>query len=165
VCNTAIYQLLCVSDTSWFRPAVVVVTEEPGIIKLFPSRESLVSDIPAGDRKTANLFFQCIPLLSAVEVLVRWGIGGSRTVLFSSSPVTGSTGKIIKMSFCWLNFSEIKNTCFLTPVSVIENVWSDWHHFSRLKQSRAQNMIFNWLTQLVWFACESKITTNDGKIN
>ncbi len=26
--------------------------------KLFPSRESLVSDIPAGDGKTANLFFQ-----------------------------------------------------------------------------------------------------------
>jgi hypothetical protein len=28
----------------------------PGIIKLFPIRESLVSDIPAGDAKTANLF-------------------------------------------------------------------------------------------------------------
>jgi hypothetical protein len=25
-----------------------------------PSRESLVSDIPAGDRKTANLFLQCL---------------------------------------------------------------------------------------------------------
>jgi hypothetical protein len=31
----------------------------PGIIKLFPARESLASDIPAGDRKTANLFLQC----------------------------------------------------------------------------------------------------------
>jgi hypothetical protein len=30
-----------------------------GIIKFFPSRESLVSDIPAGDRKIANLFLQC----------------------------------------------------------------------------------------------------------
>ncbi len=28
----------------------------PGIIELFPARESLVSDIPALDRKTANLF-------------------------------------------------------------------------------------------------------------
>jgi hypothetical protein len=28
----------------------------PGIIKLFTARETLVSDIPAGDRKTANLF-------------------------------------------------------------------------------------------------------------
>jgi hypothetical protein len=28
-----------------------------GIIKLFPARESLVSDIPAGDRKIANLFY------------------------------------------------------------------------------------------------------------
>jgi hypothetical protein len=30
----------------------------PGI-KLLPARESLVSDIPAGDGKTANLFLQC----------------------------------------------------------------------------------------------------------
>ncbi len=30
-----------------------------GIIKLFPAREGLVSDIPAGDGKTANLFLQC----------------------------------------------------------------------------------------------------------
>ncbi len=30
-----------------------------GIITLFPARESLVSDIPAGDGKTANLFLQC----------------------------------------------------------------------------------------------------------
>ncbi len=29
----------------------------PGKIKLFPSRESLVNDIPAGDGKTANLFY------------------------------------------------------------------------------------------------------------
>jgi hypothetical protein len=29
----------------------------PGIIKLFPDRESLDSDIPAGDRKITNLFF------------------------------------------------------------------------------------------------------------
>jgi hypothetical protein len=32
----------------------------PGIIKLFPARESLVSDIPAGDGKMANLFLQCM---------------------------------------------------------------------------------------------------------
>jgi hypothetical protein len=29
----------------------------PGIIKLLPARDSLVSDIPAGDGKTANIFF------------------------------------------------------------------------------------------------------------
>ncbi len=28
-----------------------------GIFKLFPARESLVSDIPAGDGKTVNLFY------------------------------------------------------------------------------------------------------------
>jgi hypothetical protein len=30
----------------------------PGIIKFFPARESLVSDIPAGDGKIADLFLQ-----------------------------------------------------------------------------------------------------------
>jgi hypothetical protein len=29
------------------------------LTKLFTDRESLVSDIPAGDRKIANLFLQC----------------------------------------------------------------------------------------------------------
>jgi hypothetical protein len=29
----------------------------PGKIKLFPARESLVSDIPAGDGKICNLFY------------------------------------------------------------------------------------------------------------
>jgi hypothetical protein len=30
------------------------------MIRLFPARESLVSDIPAGDGKIANLFLKCI---------------------------------------------------------------------------------------------------------
>jgi hypothetical protein len=30
------------------------------IFKLFPSRESLVIDIPAGDGKMANIFLQCM---------------------------------------------------------------------------------------------------------
>jgi hypothetical protein len=29
----------------------------PGIIKFFPARESLVSDIPAGEGKTVNIFY------------------------------------------------------------------------------------------------------------
>ncbi len=32
----------------------------PGILKLFSARESLVSDIPAGDGKTGNLFYSVI---------------------------------------------------------------------------------------------------------
>ncbi len=32
----------------------------PGIIQSFLARESLVSDIPAEDGKTANLFLQCM---------------------------------------------------------------------------------------------------------
>jgi hypothetical protein len=35
------------------------VKKMPGIIKLFPDRESLVSDIPAGDGKIGNCFLQC----------------------------------------------------------------------------------------------------------
>jgi hypothetical protein len=31
----------------------------PGIIQIFPARESLVIDIPAGDREIANLLLQC----------------------------------------------------------------------------------------------------------
>jgi hypothetical protein len=31
----------------------------PGIVKLFPAGENLVSDIPAGDGETANFFLQC----------------------------------------------------------------------------------------------------------
>jgi hypothetical protein len=35
-----------------------------GIIKFFPARKSMVSDIPAGDGKTDNLFLQCkLPLV------------------------------------------------------------------------------------------------------
>ncbi len=30
----------------------------PGLIKLFPARESLICDIPAGDGKITNLFFR-----------------------------------------------------------------------------------------------------------
>ncbi len=33
------------------------VMDWPGIIQLFPARESLISDIPAGDGKIANLFY------------------------------------------------------------------------------------------------------------
>ncbi len=42
------------------------------IIKLFPSRESLVSDIPAGDGKLANLFY-CVPVSHGLQCLLsRW---------------------------------------------------------------------------------------------
>jgi hypothetical protein len=35
-------------------------TVQKVILKLFPARESLVGDIPAGDGKIANLFLQCM---------------------------------------------------------------------------------------------------------
>jgi hypothetical protein len=44
----------------------------PGIIKLFPARESLVRDIPAGEGKIANLFLQCIIPAGMVYLLLRY---------------------------------------------------------------------------------------------
>jgi hypothetical protein len=38
----------------------------PGLIKLFPARESLVSDIPAEDGKIASLFYSVQPLRNTV---------------------------------------------------------------------------------------------------
>ncbi len=38
-----------------------------GIIKLFPARESLARNIPAGDGKTANLFLQCIGNVKVIQ--------------------------------------------------------------------------------------------------
>ncbi len=44
------------------------------IIKLFPARESLVSDIPAGDEKIANLFLQCTFSVKSRCAVVEYGI-------------------------------------------------------------------------------------------
>ncbi len=43
-----------VTDSDQTLPAL------SGITKLFPARESLVSDIPAGDGKMANLFYSVV---------------------------------------------------------------------------------------------------------
>jgi hypothetical protein len=40
-----------------------------GIIKLFPARESLVSDISAGDGKTVNLFYT---VYASFAILASW---------------------------------------------------------------------------------------------
>jgi hypothetical protein len=47
-----------------------------GKIKLFPARESLVNDIPAGDRKTANIFLQCIEQLAYLSQVIGILIAG-----------------------------------------------------------------------------------------
>ncbi len=41
-------------------PAYMALISTLHCKKLFPARESLVSDIPAGDGKTANLLLQCM---------------------------------------------------------------------------------------------------------
>jgi hypothetical protein len=40
----------------------------PGIIKIFPPRESFVSDIPAGDGKTVNLFYSVAAMRSSYKL-------------------------------------------------------------------------------------------------
>jgi hypothetical protein len=42
----------------------------PGIIKLFPAKESLVSDIPAWDGKNDNLFYSVISRISNTQSAV-----------------------------------------------------------------------------------------------
>ncbi len=52
-------------------PYTVKESPQPGchlIIYLFPPRESLVSDISAGEGKTANLFLQCRVTSNTVTV-------------------------------------------------------------------------------------------------
>jgi hypothetical protein len=52
-------------------------------IKLFPARESLVSDITAGDGKICNLFLQCIPSIELkfpIVALVGSGTSFTTTV-------------------------------------------------------------------------------------
>jgi hypothetical protein len=48
------------------------------IIKLFPARENLISDIPAGDKKIDDLFFQC-SYVSLVLLGERWRERGNAT--------------------------------------------------------------------------------------
>jgi hypothetical protein len=55
----------------------------PGIIKLFPARESLVSDIPAGDGKNDNLFSQCIFSESCAPTLCETFFVGITLTLFN----------------------------------------------------------------------------------
>jgi len=45
-----------------------------GLGKLFPARESLVSDILAGDRNTAKPFLQCLPTLNDPRIVYRSAI-------------------------------------------------------------------------------------------
>ena len=48
----------------------------PGKIKLFPARESLVSDIPSWDRKTVNLFYSVLLFALCIHRLDMYGYVG-----------------------------------------------------------------------------------------
>jgi hypothetical protein len=54
--------LHCIKRYQFFRPypgCHKLISPWPVIIKLYPARESLVSDIPAREGKIGNLFLQC----------------------------------------------------------------------------------------------------------
>jgi hypothetical protein len=54
--------LHCKEGNRFFRPypgCHKPISPWPGIIKLFPARKSLVSDIPAWEGKIGSLFLQC----------------------------------------------------------------------------------------------------------
>jgi hypothetical protein len=59
ICNKNKSFLHCKKDRDFFHPSQGVTLKNspwPGIIKLFPPREILVSDIPTGDGKIASFF-------------------------------------------------------------------------------------------------------------
>jgi hypothetical protein len=73
--NSSLWGILLYSKSATFNPTFserklyhYTVKKVSGFPRPVPSlpvpaRESLASDIPAGDEKTANLFLQCSPLL------------------------------------------------------------------------------------------------------
>ncbi len=82
-----------------------------GIIILFPARESLFSDIPAGVRKTANLFLQCIISPRIVNVVFNgkkdwpWSFAGGGTG--RTSPATWPILKITEKIDDWGAMSSL----------------------------------------------------------
>jgi hypothetical protein len=65
-----------------------------GKIKLFPARESLVSDIPVGERKIVNLFLQCTIFFRRAGTPAPVRLAGPGTAVSSGwrqSARTGST--------------------------------------------------------------------------
>ncbi len=80
--NTCLLSTPCQSILQKINKIIVAVSPSPAgmslnklsparnnYCKLFLAGESLVSDIPAGDGKTANLFLQCSTSEGGVEVL------------------------------------------------------------------------------------------------
>jgi hypothetical protein len=79
----------------------------PGIIKLFLARESLVSEIPAGDGKIANLFYSVCQEMQKREF---WAF--PLTVLASTMSFRQETGHACtQIARMWLGTqTEIKGT-------------------------------------------------------
>ncbi len=64
--SQCVYNMHCNKSQRFSRPQPgchLPNSPRPGNIILFPAGESLVSDIPAGDGKTANIFFTVVKVL------------------------------------------------------------------------------------------------------
>jgi hypothetical protein len=96
-----------------------------GIIKLFPARESLVSDTPAGDGKTANLFLQCpfSPLSSYTA---------GHTLLILSASISSRLDTSFFLTVNFLPFTTINIHLFIFFIFIFTR--SHYTTFSSLKK-------------------------------
>ncbi len=79
-----IKKMHCRKEVSGFP----VQLSQAGNIYLFPAWESLVSDIPAGEGKTANLFLQCGTLVAGdTYILVFIRNGENFANFFRQTPI------------------------------------------------------------------------------
>ncbi len=78
----------------------------PGIIKFFPARESLVSDIPPADGKIDKLFLQCMPSMNGLWQPKLLCVVSNKAVFF--------------LLQCWLR----SNACSRCPAMVSSGVSS-----------------------------------------
>jgi hypothetical protein len=84
-------------------------------IKVFPARESLVSDFPAGDGKTENLFLQSsvtVPYISPLPNMMDFSARVARCNFFSSQ-------KYIYYQTS-MHPADIPNTAIITPFGLFK---------------------------------------------
>ena len=96
----------------------------PGTIKIFPAREILVSDVPAGDEKIVNLFLQCtLPSLRSPSTRPSSG-GACRTPPWwsGSSPARTSSSSRSGTA-CIQNITNTGSTLQNPWVLYLKNKW------------------------------------------
>jgi hypothetical protein len=70
-----------------------------GIFEFFPARESLISDIQAGDGKTDNFFYSALPLFCTQSISPNWFLFS-----FITCPLSTSTDLTIIYAIVWRRY-------------------------------------------------------------